>query len=276
MPAQLQPYIIQQSGNKTSPGQIIAGAAVLVVGGYFGLKWYKSYRADKEAENLDDPASQMASKIYNSKNWYGDNEQLVYDVAREIATQKIHWKDVAVAFKKAGHGNIDEYLTFLSPEEKAQFFNILNLSKPADPGKPPALSSLKYDDVKNTNFAVAKVGSRIRKTPEVIGDGGVIDIKSNIVATVQPETKLGLMTGKYQLSPDGKTGFIEFWAFLMDGKKVMKNQRVWVAGSNVNIISFDRKTQAAAKDKYIKDSYFLSIDWTTYFLNKGGTLTLYS
>ena len=276
METQSQPYIIQQSGNKISGGQIMAGAAVIGVAGYLGLKWYKGYKADKEAENLDSPASQMASKIYNAKNWHGDNEQVAYDVARDIATQKIPWKDVAVAFKAAGHGNIDEYLTFLSPEEKAQFFNILNLSKPSDPGKPPALSSLKYDDVKNTNFAIAKVGSRIRKTPELIGDAGILDIKSNIVATVLPGTKLGLMTGLYKLSPDGKTGFIEFWATLMDGKKVMRLQRVWVAGANINIVAFDRKTQAALKDTYIKNSNFLTIDWTTYYLNKGGTLTLIS
>lgn len=273
MNLQPQPYVIQQS-SKITPGQILTGAAVIGVAGYFGLKAYKSYRADKEAENLDDPASQIASKIYNAKNWYGDKEQVAYDAAREIASQKIPWKDVAKAFKAAGHGNIDEYLTFLGPEEKAQFFNIINLAKPSDPGKPPALSSLKYDDVKNTNFAVAKVGTRIRKTPEVVGDGGIIDIKSNIVATVQPGTKLGLMTGEYKLSPDGKTGFIEFWATLMDGKKVMKLQRVWVAGANINIVAFDRKTQAVLKETYIKNSTFLKIDWATYFLNKGGTLTL--
>ncbi|HEY0029142.1 MAG TPA: hypothetical protein VGC65_00175 [Bacteroidia bacterium] len=261
-----QPFIIQQSGSKLSPGTLLVGTAVLAVGGYFGIKWWNQYVADKEAEKLDTPAAQAASKIYNAKSWKGDDEQVAYDAARLIASQNVPWEDVAKSFKKAGHGNIDEYLDFLSAEEKAQFFNIINLAKPTEPGKPPVASTLRYDDVKNANFVVAKTNTVIRKSPELIGSLSALDIlsKSNIVGGAQPGRQLGLMTGKYQLSKDGKTGFIEFWAVLVDGTKVMNLQRVWVAGSNVTIVSFDRKTQVAAKEKYIRDSAPLKIEKSRY------------
>ncbi|GEM_PF-4906079 len=260
--------IIVQTAGKRSVVDYVFGIAIIGGGLYFGNKIFNKYKSGKEAGKLDTPEAQAASKIYAAKNWYGDNEQVAFDAAREIASKKIAWKDVSVSFKNLYNTNIDDYLNFLSPEEKVQFFNILNLTQDDETkftGKPPAKSSLQYDVINNYCYAVTTKGANIRKSPEIIGDGGITSMvgKSNIIAVAPIDKPLGLMTGVYKLSKDGKTGFIEFYGQVWDNKG-MQLKKVWVAASNIKVIQFPKKTLEAQAKAYLRSAAFLRINSIAY------------
>ncbi|MDO9186932.1 MAG: hypothetical protein Q7W13_13040 [Bacteroidia bacterium] len=264
-----QPFIVQTAGKRSVMDYVFP---VIIIGGglYFGNKAWVKYKAGKEAGKLDTPATQAASKIYSAKHWYGDNPQIAFDTAREIALKKIPWKDVSDSFKNLSYGNIDEYLNFLSPEEKVQFFNIINLTQDEDTkftGKPPAKSSLKYDVINNYCYAVTTKSTNIRKSPEIIGNGGITSLvgSSNIIAVPEINKPLGLMTGIYKLSKDGKTGFIEFYGQVWDSKG-MQLKKVWVAASNIKITQFPKKTMEVQAKSYLKGTPFLRIDSLKYNL----------
>lgn len=258
--------IIVQTAGKRSVVDYVFPAILIGAGLYFGNKFYTKYKAGKEAGKLDTPATQAASKIYAAKNWYGDNEQVAFDAAREIALKKIPWKDVSDSFKNLYNTNIDDYLNFFSPSEKAQFFNILNLTQDDETkftGKPPAKSSLTYDVINNYSYAVTTKGANIRKSPQIIGDGGIILGNSNIIAVAPIDKPLGLMTGIYKLSSDGKTGFIEFYGQVWNSKG-MQIKKVWVAASNIKVIQFPKKTMEAQARTYLKNAAFLKINSIIY------------
>lgn len=264
---QPQSIIVQTAGKRSVVDYVFP---IVIIGGglFFGNKFYTKYKADKEAGKLDTPAAQAASKIYSAKNWYGDKPQIAFDTAREIAVKKIAWKDVSDSFKNLYNTNIDDYLNFLSPSEKTQFFNILNLTQDDETkftGKPPAKSSLKYDVIKNYCYAVTTRGSNIRKSPQIIGNGGISSMlgSSNIIGVTPINKPLGLMTGIYKLSSDGKTGFIEFYAQVWDSKG-MQLKKVWVAASNIRVIQFPKKTMKAEAQAYLKNAAFLRINSIVY------------
>ncbi len=266
LPQTVQQPIIVKTGGGISAGGVIAGVAALAVGGYFFHNWWVKHKAQGEAGKLDTPAAQAASKIESAKHWYGDKPQIAFDAAKEIVQNKVSWKDVSEAFKNLYNKNIDDYLDFLSPEEHTQFFNILNLSHPVAAGQPPAKSSMKYDVVKNMVYAVATKGTNIRKSPAIIGNGGYTSMvgDSNIVGTAAINQPLGLMTGEYKLSPDGKTGLVEFFALSFDGNQSKEFKRVWVSGANIKTVQFSRATQIAEAKKYEDGSNFIHININKY------------
>lgn len=249
MEAQTQPIVIQQGGSKMGVGGAIFGIAVIGAAAYFGNRWWKQHVADKEAEKLDTPEAQAASKIFNAKNWYGDKEEVAYEAAREIAQKNLKWADVAKSFKAAGHGNIDEYLDFLSPEEKAKFFNILNLSK-GEPGKSPPGAQNPFDTTKNISYAFLSGQGHIRKTPEIKGTSWAYRpiMKDNIVVEakyMRPGMMLGFLTGKTKTyigsKSDQGTLFYEF-ATAVTG---LGARNMWVAAQFVKV--FEYKTKEVAK-----------------------------
>lgn len=261
------PIIIQSAAGKRSAVDYIFIVGVIGGIGYFGNRWWVKHNADKEAGKLDTPASQAASKIYNAKHWFGDNPQVAFDTAHEIAQNKIAWKEVATAFNNLYNDNIDDYLNFLSADEKTQFFNILNLTQDKETkftGKPPAKAILQYDVINNYCFAVAIKGSNIRKSPEIIGNGGITSMvgSSNIIAVAQINQPLGMMTGAYKLNKDGQAAFVEFYGSVWDNKG-MQLKKVWVAASNIKVIQFPKKTMET-QAKAFMNTQFLRIDASKY------------
>jgi hypothetical protein len=268
MEVQPQPSIIvQPAGSKRSAIDYVFGFVFIGGALFFGNRILTKWKADNEAGKLDTPAAQAASKIYNSKHWYGDSPQSAFDTAHEIAANKIAWKDVATSFNNLYNDNIDDYLNFLNADEKTQFFNILNLTQDKATkftGKPPAKAILQYDVIKNYCFAVAIKGSNIRKSPEIIGNGGITSMvgSSNIIAVAGINQPLGMMTGNYQLSKDGKTAFVEFHGSVWSTGG-MQLKKVWVAASNIKVIQFPKKTMETQAKAYMK-TQFLRIDAGKY------------
>lgn len=262
-----QPIIIQERGNSTSPINLLIGVGIFAGLSYFGYDWYVKHKAQNEAGKLDTPAAQAASKIYNSKHWYGDSPQTAFDTAKEIAANKTAWQDVSASFKNLYNDNIDDYLNFLSPDEKTQFFNIINLTQSSDQkftGKPPVKATLQYDVINNYCFAIASKGANIRKSPEIIGNGGLITaIDNNIVATATINQPLGMMTGEYKVSSDGKAAFIEFYGQVTDGK-TMQLKKVWVAASNATVLTYPKSTKSVQAKAYNNSTQFLKIKKSTY------------
>lgn len=258
-----QPIFVQSASKSSAVDYIFIAAAVVGVG-YFGKRWWVKFNADKEAGKIgSDPAAQAASNIYNAKHWYGNTPDVAFDVARTIATNKIPWKDVADSFNKSYNDNINNYLDFLGAEKKVQFFNILNLTQDKDTkftGKPPLKANLQYDVIKNYCFAIAIKGSNIRKSPEIMSDGGAISfsVSNNIIATAEINQPLGMMTGVYQLSKDGKTSFVEFYGSVWSSSG-MQLKKVWVAASNIKVLQFPKATMEAEAKAYMK-TQFLRID----------------
>lgn len=273
MADQQQPIVIQ-SGGGTSPVTALITVAAIGVGVFFGHRFLVKRKSQKEAGNLDTPETQAASKIYSAKNWYGDSPQTAFDAAKQIASNKISWKGVADSFKKLYNENIDDYLNFLSPEEKAQFFNILNLTQDKETkftGKPPVKATLQFDVINNYCYAVATKGTNIRKSPEIIGKGGLITVaaqaipklgQNNIIAVAEINQPLGMMTGEYKLSSDGKTAFVEFYGQVWGTDMQLK--KVWVAASNIKVVSFNKKTAAARAKLYNIQTQFLKIKKFSY------------
>ncbi len=271
METQQQPIIIQSAASKRSAVDYIFGIAILGGAIYFGHDWLVKHKANQEAGKLDTQAAQSASKIYAAKHWYGNSPQTAFDAAQEIAANKIAWKDVSDSFQNLYNDNIDDYLNFLDADEKTQFFNILNLTQDKDTkftGKPPAKSTLKYDVINNYCFAFATKATNIRKSPAIIGNGGITSLvgDSNIVAVAEINQALGMMTGVYQLSTDGKTGFVEFYGQAWDSfnNTGMQLKKVWVAASNIKVIQFSKKTEPAKAKLYNIQTPFLRINSSRY------------
>lgn len=263
------PNIIVNTPKKEfNPLNLLVGGIVLVGAGYGGYLIYQDHRSKKAAGELDTPEKQAASKIYNAKNWYGDDEDIVFEVAKEIAEKKLSWKEVSKSFTELYKGNnIDDYLNFLDAEEKARFFQIINLSAPAEPGKPPVQSTLNYDVIKNVCIAYANKGTNIRKTPEIKDNGGIFPgatLHSNIVATAPVNTLLGMLTGNYKLSSDGKAGFVELSLPVKFGPGKISNRNVWVAGSNITIKQFSRKIPGEKEKGYALLPKALLLNGNTY------------
>jgi len=261
------PIIIQERNSSSIGGKLVT-AALLVGGFIYGKKLWADHQANTEAGKLDAPEVQAASKIYNAKHWYGNSNQVAFDAAKGIAEKHIDWKAVSDSFQRQYNDNINNFLDFLGADGKAQFFNILNLTQSDTQkftGKPPVKSTLKYDVNNYYCFAIANKASNIRKSPEIIGNGGWTSKvgDSNIVAVAEINKVLGLMTGVYKLSKDGKTGFVEFYGQVW-GIGGMQLKKLWVAASNIEIKQFSKSTQEEEGRAFMSNSSYLKIDESKY------------
>lgn len=241
--------IVNTPKSNRSATDYIFGIILLGGLGYFGNKLWVKHKADQEAGKLSTPEDQIASKIYNSKNWYGDSIDVVFDAAREIASKKLIWKKIADAFKNLYNENIDSYLNFLSAEQKATFFNIFNLTTSSKTTPPPA-AQLQFDTKKNPLVFIAKSNVNIRKSPKLLG-GGAADVadplyqvhKSNVVRVVAKDKILGVATGKSETDNTG-TLFYEFTILSFNGT-VSKAVTLWAAASQLTKKEFTYWTQAS-------------------------------
>lgn len=245
-----QPVIIKER-KSISLAEGVFITALVGAGGYFGYKAWNRHRANKVAEKLDTPEAQAASNIYNASHWYNDDEEVAYAAARDIAAKKLDWKKVADVFLKLYGKNIDDYLSFLGPEEKQKFFNILNLTTPAKQGTPPPAAKTQFDTTKNIVLAFATGQGHIRKSPKIMGTSILLrPVKSdNIVweaKNVKTGVYLGTLTGKTQMyyADNSTTGtlFYEFQVPLLGGTGQYK---LWIAAQFVRVDQY--KTLEVAK-----------------------------
>ena len=237
LPQTQERIIVQSASGKRSVVDYIFGAAFIGAGLYFGNRYLIKLKAGKEAGKLDTPEAQIASKIYNSKHWYGDSNDVVFDAAREIAAKKLAWKKISESFKNLYNENIDDYLNFLSAEQKATFFNIFNLTTSSTVAPPPS-AQLQFDTTKKPLVFIAKSNVNIRKSPKLLG-GGAADAadplytfhKSNVIRVVSKGRVLGAATGKSTADNSG-TLFYEFTALSFSGN-VGKAVKLWAAASQL-------------------------------------------
>lgn len=88
---------------------------VLLVLAIIGLTWFftKKIRERIKAQQFNDIdtakdpktalAKTYATRIYTSFNWYNDDEEAIYQVGKEMKTNKVSFNDVATAYKQ-GYG----------------------------------------------------------------------------------------------------------------------------------------------------------------------------
>lgn len=246
---QPQSIIVQSASGKRSVVDYVFGIAIIGGALYFGNNWYVKHKAEQEAGKLNTPEAQVASKIYNSKHWYGDSPDVVFDVAREIASKKLIWKKITDAFKNLYNENIDSYLNFLSAEQKATFFNIFNLTTSSQTTPPPA-AQLQFDTKKNPLVFITKSNTNIRKSPKLLGGGAADAIdplyqthKSNVVRVAPKGKVIGVATGKSATDNTG-TLFYEFTILSFNGN-VSKAVKLWAAASQLTKKEFTYWTQAS-------------------------------
>lgn len=255
------PIIVIPKVNK-SVIDYVFGAAAIVGIFYFGGKWWKKHKADKAAENLDNPASQAASKIYAAKGFFKDDTTALYDAARFIATNKIVWKDVAQAFKNLNNQNIESYLqSFLNAGELKTFFDIFQFST-SSATKPPPTAKLQYDTTKEFIVVKATGNVNVRKTPKVVGTKpntiNFFDplklIKSNVIQLAPAGMVLGFLTGKSFASQGSSSAvlFYEIGVFSVNGK-AQSFKNVWVAASNIAVAKRVPKSSNKLGFDFLKD-----------------------
>ena len=238
-----QSIIVNTPKNKSATDYIFGG--LFIAGAiYFGGKWWKTHNATTAAEKLGDPATEIASKIYAAKGFFKDDDTVVYDAARSVATNKIAWKDVAAAFNKLHGQNIESYLqSFLSAGELKTFYDIFQYST-SSVTKPPPTAKLQYDTTKQFIVVKAIKDSNIRKTAKIVGSRPRISrlldplnlTKSNVIQLAKAGMVLGYLTGKsFADTNKGETSavlFYELSVFSMNGT-AQSFKNVWVAASNI-------------------------------------------
>jgi hypothetical protein len=228
--ATAQPVVIQQGGKRSAVDYIFA---FLAVGGvvWYGTKKYREWKAQQEAQHLDTPAAQAASKIWNAKGFWKDNEQAAIDAVKSAKAQGVDWKDIAKSFANLhDNRNIDDYLqSFLSTEELQRFYNAINLTQ--GPGNTPIKSETAW---KATYYITVKSNANIRKTPRALNYTFSSD---NRLAVAKTGSTVGVFTGRTsfdaQAEPSGVL-FLEVKAPIYDTKtKKAEFLPVWVAASQV-------------------------------------------
>lgn len=240
---QTQPIIVSQS-SKRSAVDYIAGAAAIGAVVYFGGRYLKKLKADSEAQKLDTPQAQAASRIRTAIEGAGTNEGALQEAARFIAMNKIAWKDVAKSYKNLYAANIEDDLrSDLGAEEIKKFYNVFNFTTSSVTTPPPA-ALLQYDVTKKPLVFITAKETNIRKSPKILGGGYADKIdpsfavhKSNVIRLVPGGKVVGVATGKSSSDNDGNL-FYEFTSVIIVGKAT-KAIKAWAAASQLTKKEFN-------------------------------------
>lgn len=258
---------------------IFAGAAI-----WGGLKLFRYVRAKMGSGKLDDPAHQAASIIYNAKSIWGDDENAAYKAAKQVSEKGVDWKDVSKAFNELyAPETIDNYMNFMSAEEKQKFFNTLNLTQSAvvDPktGLPAPIKSVHQWTaglavITSANTNIRKTAKLTKSTSQKLKDAAfnvfsVFDAssKSNIITVAPKDSVVGIATGRTSFDSNAEPSGVLFVEVSINitagaksaassftkagGAKVTKTLNVWVAASQVFPKSMTQITEGGKGKKLV-------------------------
>lgn len=217
-----QPIVIRES-KRISPFEAIFSLAVLIGGGWFGIKKFREWRAEKEGEKAgSDPDIQVAQRIRNAIQGAGTDIPGLYKAAADIHD----YAAVAKAYKKSYSTTIEDDMRgehAITPEVQEKFFAIIGLKPVKDkPNKVPPAAKVQPQI---GYIIVAKFDTQVRKTPiainPLVGSG-------NKIKLAKAGQVIGTFTGGYHMDSENVVAFYEVKS---------NNFKVWVAGSRIEAIT---------------------------------------
>lgn len=267
-----QPIIVQ-SGNNGSVGQYVFGAILIGAGLWFGNKWYKDHKAQKEAGKLDSPAAQAASRIRTAIEGAGTNETELYNTARFIAENKIVWKDVAQSYKNLYQANIEDDLrSDFDAEDLKTFYNIFNNTTVSTIAPPPA-AAVQFNTTTGTYLVKAIKPSNVRKSPStktsLVDSAASILVptmsSSNIIRQVPMGSVIGIITGKSKSDNTG-TLFYEVHISVIESASPVKVRadKAWIAASQIELKKYPTSkaaVEALAAGSFGKRILFTKVEF---------------
>lgn len=229
--------IVIQNGKNSKIAYIVLG--IIAVGGsiYFGKQWYDGYKLGQENKKADtEESANIAAQIHseNRATWTSDSKQI------ELYRQINDYQATRASYKKAySLEMLEDTRKHVSSGTYQQILNILGIKGGAI--KPTSQTAQNVQvDLLNYSWVVAKIDTRIRKSPKV--SSSVFTTKPNIIGVAKANTLVGLvdkqtlLTNKRKLFYDDKnnTFFLPVLLFSRnDAKKVFK---AFVAIANVNVL----------------------------------------
>lgn len=235
-PAVSTPLIIQGAGNNKGI-YIILGIAALGGGIYFGKQWYDKYKLGEESKKADtDRNANLATQIYseNRATWTSDDKQI------ELYRQINDYQATRTSYKNAySLEMLEDTRQHVRSGTYQQILNILGLKGGAIKPTSQAAQNLQVD-LMNYSWVVAKVDSRIRKSPKVTS--AVFTTQSNIIGVANANTLIGivdkqsLLANNKKLFYDDKNSTFFLPVFIFSRNNAKKVYKAFVAIANVNLL----------------------------------------
>ena len=237
-----QPIIISGGGS----GVKYAVIGVVTIGGFIVAKkmWEAHRLSQVNKEVADDRHSNIAVQIYseNRSTWTSNSKQI------ELFRQITDYKKTVKAYEKISGGKsiIEDTRKHVSSSTIQQILNILGIKD----GAVEATSQTSMDVQNNFmlySWVVAKVDSRIRKSPKV--ESAVFTLRPNIIGVAKGNMIIGiidkkaLFNNKRKLFYDDEHNTFFLPVLIFDSSDARKYYPAFVAIANVNVFK-DQPKQA--------------------------------
>lgn len=253
----MNPALLMAANNKgvtdgiSKAVNIILGGIVIGGIGYGGLLLYRRYKKDTENIRVGtDLNSQAAARLRAAMGYtdtaildaianfigltrFSSDKNQVYEIAKTIGD----FGEVIKAYRALFNGaDLNADLRKSLGTEYDRFLSIVNNVKP---GATPA------NNLPAGQWAVATRGTNIRKSPQVIGDGGASNLfqTNNIIGTAKEGEVIGIIGAQKIFDSANNVWFQNVTVAVYDGNTFKNYEPIgWISTANIRAVNAAQAT----------------------------------